>query len=178
MLEIGAGTGGTTWSVLNAFDGLYDSCTFTDVSPAFFPAAGEKFAGFERVWYRTLSIKEDLGPQGFVPHAYDVVIDANMLLEATGTQSMIGFLFGWLPGWGRSTESGRRFGPTIPTLEWQCLLSRTGFSGSGAGTVLHDSHDESGHVTSCIVSQAVDPDLLRLRSPLDFTTPADLPDTP
>ncbi|KXH45471.1 hypothetical protein CNYM01_00860 [Colletotrichum nymphaeae SA-01] len=201
MLEIGAGTGGTTWSVLHAVDGLYDSYTFTDVSPAFFAAAAEKFAAFDRVAYRTLDIEQDVAAQGFAPHSYDVVIAANVLhatksladtlararnllrpggylvlLETTGTQSMVGFLFGGLPGWWQSTEPSRRYGPTVPTLEWHRLLCRAGFS--GADTVLHDSPDESRHVTSCIVSQAVDENVLRLRSPLDFVAPADLPTSP
>ncbi|UQC80223.1 uncharacterized protein CLUP02_05705 [Colletotrichum lupini] len=201
MLEIGAGTGGTTWSVLHAVDDLYDSYTFTDVSPAFFAAAAEKFAAFDRVAYRTLDIEQDIAAQGFAPHSYDVVIAANVLhatrsladtlararsllrpggylvlLETTGTQSMVGFLFGGLPGWWQSTEPSRRYGPTVPTLEWHRLLCRAGFS--GADTVLHDSPDESRHVTSCIVSQAVDGDVLRLRSPLDSVTPADLPTPP
>ncbi|KAK1726269.1 uncharacterized protein BDZ83DRAFT_616985 [Colletotrichum acutatum] len=201
MLEIGAGTGGTTWSVLHAVDDLYDSYTFTDVSPAFFAAAAEKFAAFDRVAYRTLDIEQDVAAQGFAPHSYDVVIAANVLhatksladtlararnllrpggylvlLETTGTQSMVGFLFGGLPGWWQSTEPSRRYGPTVPTLEWHRLLCRAGFS--GADTVLHDSPDESRHVTSCIVSQAVDKDVLRLRSPLDFVAPADLPTPP
>ncbi|KAL2883645.1 hypothetical protein SGCOL_000789 [Colletotrichum sp. CLE4] len=201
MLEIGAGTGGTTWSVLHAVDELYDSYTFTDVSPAFFSAAAEKFAAFDRVAYRTLDIEQDVAAQGFTPHSYDVVIAANVLhatrsladtlararsllrpggylvlLETTGTQSMVGFLFGGLPGWWQSTEPSRRYGPTVPTLEWHRLLCRAGFS--GADTVLHDSPDESRHVTSCIVSQAIDEDVFRLRSPLDFVAPADLPAPP
>ncbi|KAK1636867.1 hypothetical protein BDP81DRAFT_471828, partial [Colletotrichum phormii] len=198
MLEIGAGTGGTTWSVLHAVDDLYDSYTFTDVSPAFFSAAAEKFSAFDRVAYRTLDIEQDVAVQGFTPYSYDVVIAANVLhatrsladtlararsllrpggylvlLETTGTQSMVGFLFGGLPGWWQSTEPSRRYGPTVPALEWHRLLCRAGFS--GADTVLHDSPDESRHVTSCIVSQAVDEDVLRLRSPLDFVAPTDLP---
>ncbi|KAK1657167.1 hypothetical protein BDP55DRAFT_567859, partial [Colletotrichum godetiae] len=201
MLEIGAGTGGTTWSVLHAVDELYDSYTFTDVSPAFFSAAAEKFAAFDRVSYRTLDIEQDVAAQGFTPHSYDVVIAANVLhatrsladtlarassllrpggylvlLETTGTQSMVGFLFGGLPGWWQSTEPSRRYGPTVPTLEWHRLLCRAGFS--GADTVLHDSPDESRHVTSCIVSQAIDEDVFRLRSPLDFVAPIDLPAPP
>ncbi|KXH57895.1 hypothetical protein CSAL01_09101 [Colletotrichum salicis] len=161
--------------------------TFTDVSPA-----------FDRVAYRTLDIEQDVAAQGFTPYSYDVVIAANVLhatrsladtlararsllrpggylvlLETTGTQSMVGFLFGGLPGWWQSTEPSRRYGPTVPTLEWHRLLCRAGFS--GADTVLHDSPDESRHVTLCIVSQAVDEDVLRLRSPLDFVAPTDLP---
>ncbi|KAL6364627.1 hypothetical protein LRP88_01747 [Fusarium phalaenopsidis] len=198
MLEIGAGTGGTTWSVLNAIENLYDSYTFTDVSSAFFPAASEKFSSFGRIAYRTLDIEQDTAPQGFTPHSYDIVIAANVLhatrsleetlarvrtllrpggylvlLETTGTQSMVGFLFGGLPGWWQSAEPSRRFGPTVPTVEWHRLLGNAGFS--GADTVLHDSPDESRHVTSCIVSQAVNLDVLRLRSPLEFAAAKDLP---
>ncbi|WYZ36438.1 hypothetical protein EsH8_XIV_000038 [Colletotrichum jinshuiense] len=79
MLEIGAGTGGTTWSVLDAINNLYDSYTFTDVSPGFFPAAGAKFSGIEHIAYRKLDVEQDIEPQDFVPHSYDVVIAANVL---------------------------------------------------------------------------------------------------
>ncbi|KAG6360409.1 hypothetical protein INS49_011469 [Diaporthe citri] len=200
MVEIGAGTGNTAWSILNAIDNLYDSYTYTDASSSVFPDAADRLAGFERLIYKTLDIEADLHDQGFSLNSYDIVIASNVLsathdLESTlqnarallrpggylvlsdntGVQSMVsGFLFGGLPGWWQSDDE--RLGPTVSPGEWHRLLRRSGFS--GADTVFYDNEDESKHVTSCVVSRAVDENLLRLLQPLTFASELPAPATP
>ena len=86
ILEIGAGTGGATYSILQALGGengakaSFASYDFTDVSPAFFEKAKDRFVSWgHRIRYSKLDIENDPGPQGFQPGTYDVVIAANVL---------------------------------------------------------------------------------------------------
>ena len=86
VLEIGAGTGGTTYSILQALGGAngskprFDSYDFTDISPAFFEKAKDRFIPWgHRIQYSKLDIQDDPVPQGFRPEIYDLVIAANVL---------------------------------------------------------------------------------------------------
>ncbi len=82
IVEIGAGTGGTTAAVLAAIERFSDTVeyTFTDVSMSFLRAARRRF-GEPYPWlgYRTLNIEEDLARQGFDAEGFDVVVAANVL---------------------------------------------------------------------------------------------------
>ncbi|KAH8427415.1 class I SAM-dependent methyltransferase [Aspergillus melleus] len=91
ILEIGAGTGGATKIVLQAFDTVieeqdedrYPRYTFTDISAGFFGAAKSKLA----VWtpdmdFQKLDIENNPEEQGFQPGTFDLVI-ASLVLHAT-----------------------------------------------------------------------------------------------
>ena len=85
VLEIGAGTGGTTATVLPVLrssygERMYRSYTYTDVSPGFFPAAKERFKDYPNVEYAVLDISKDPLEQGFKPKAFDLVIACNVSL--------------------------------------------------------------------------------------------------
>ncbi|SMF69245.1 amino acid adenylation domain-containing protein [Tistlia consotensis] len=83
VLEIGAGTGGTSAKVLPVLDpwgeAIGEYC-FTDVSGAFLLAAQERF-GEGRPWFRTArcDIARPLAGQGLETGAYDLVIATNCL---------------------------------------------------------------------------------------------------
>ncbi|KAM7185490.1 hypothetical protein V8F33_012377, partial [Rhypophila sp. PSN 637] len=87
VLEIGAGTGGTTARVLPALLGasgerMYNSYTYTDVSAGFFGPAQERFKEFGGMVYRVLDISSDPASQGFGEAdlgSYDLVIATNVL---------------------------------------------------------------------------------------------------
>ncbi|KAI3399737.1 hypothetical protein diail_5804 [Diaporthe ilicicola] len=101
ILEIGAGTGASTMSMLKHLvlpggaggsDGsgqqqqqqqlhpLYSRYTFTDISSAFFVAAREHFKGYPNIEYRTLDISKDPAEQNFGPDdRYDLVVATNVL---------------------------------------------------------------------------------------------------
>ncbi|KAK0120184.1 polyketide synthase [Cadophora gregata] len=191
ILEIGAGTGGTTWSILNQINNAYESYTYTDISAGFFPQAATKFANFAHTMiFKTLDIEKEPSAQGFPAHSYDVIVVANVLhatrnlqstlqnvrrllrpggylvmMETTGTQSVrVTLIFGGLPGWWMSEEPDRQLTPAVSAVDWDVLLQDNGFS--GADTVIHDLPDESKHLSSLIVSQAVDDAFMRLREPL------------
>ncbi|KIA75610.1 polyketide synthase [Aspergillus ustus] len=89
ILEIGAGTGGTTLLALQAltsFNGepMYGSYTFTDVSSGFFAAAKERFAQYPAIEFKVLDIERDPDSQGFDVGSYDLIIASNVI-HATET---------------------------------------------------------------------------------------------
>jgi aspyridone synthetase (hybrid polyketide synthase/nonribosomal peptide synthetase) len=80
FLEIGAGTGGTTRSLLDTIKGKYSSYTYTDISTGFFESASEKFRDHSgKIAFRLLDIEKDPILQGYLEHSYDIIIAANVL---------------------------------------------------------------------------------------------------
>lgn len=83
ILEIGAGTGGFTSTILPALtesgrESSFSRYTYTDISSGFFKAAKERFreyAGMEQV---VLDISQDPAATGLQLHSYDLVIAANV----------------------------------------------------------------------------------------------------
>ena len=85
VLEIGAGTGGFTSTVLPALIKLgsgaqFSTYTYTDITSDFFQAAKERFHEYAGVEYIQLDISRDLANQGVQLHTYDLVIAANVCL--------------------------------------------------------------------------------------------------
>jgi acyl transferase domain-containing protein/acyl carrier protein len=153
ILEIGAGTGGTTSYILpqlNAYQTLY---VFTDIGALFTTQAREKFRDYPFVEYRVLDIEKSPESQGFDLHQYDIVLAANVLhatenlqqtlqhvqqlltpegilviLEGTARRRWIDLIFGLLEGWWKFGDRSLR--PDYPLLEanqWHKLLLENGF---------------------------------------------------
>ena len=79
VLEVGAGTGSATSVVLPELPAECDY-VFTDISAGFFAEAEARFGGSAiPIEYRPLDIEKDPSGQGFEPHAYDLIIAANVL---------------------------------------------------------------------------------------------------
>jgi predicted O-methyltransferase YrrM len=83
ILEIGAGTGGFTSTVLPVLNESDNSCmyskyTYTDISSGFFKAAKERFATYQNLEFAILDISQDLQHQGIQLHSYDLIIAANV----------------------------------------------------------------------------------------------------
>ncbi len=79
VIEVGAGTGSATSVVLAE---LPDACDymFTDISAGFFAEAESRFADSPiPMEYRPLDIERAPSAQEFEPHAYDLIIAANVL---------------------------------------------------------------------------------------------------
>ncbi|KAM0342042.1 hypothetical protein ACHAPU_009770 [Fusarium lateritium] len=203
ILEIGAGTGGTSWSILNTIKDAYDSYTYTDISSGFFPNAAEKFSDFaHKMVFKVLNVEDEPADQGFEEGSYDIIVAALVLhathdlkrtlsntrkllkpggylvlLELTGITSVRAtFIMGGLEGWWLGGDDGRRLTPLVTAVEWDSVLQETGFS--GAETVVYDLPDESKHCTSLIVSQVIDDDFLRLREPLSYKSDFQPPSEP
>ena len=83
ILEIGAGTGGTTSTILPSLisgsgERMYSSYTYTDVSSGFFVAAKHRFRQYEGLEYAVLDIFQDPLEQGFQPASFDLIIASNV----------------------------------------------------------------------------------------------------
>ncbi|KAM7211384.1 hypothetical protein V8F06_013235 [Rhypophila decipiens] len=85
VLEIGAGTGGTTSNMLRGLrceefdERLYLKYCYTDISAGFFVAAKERFKDHPGMEYRVLDITQDPVEQGFEEGGYDLILAANVL---------------------------------------------------------------------------------------------------
>ncbi|AEW98243.1 type I polyketide synthase [Streptantibioticus cattleyicolor] len=152
ILEVGAGTGATTAALLPHLPPERVHYTFTDVSPAFFPAAKKRFHTYDFLTHQVLDAGGDPVAQGFEPGAYDLVIAANILhatsditralramatlladgghLIALETHSveLLAPVFGLLDSfWLPTDEDVRPDGPLVPYDRWPELLADCGF---------------------------------------------------
>ena len=153
VLEVGAGTGSTTASVLSALPAGQFDYTFTDVSAAFQAGAEARFGGGDSpVEYHVLDIEKDPGEQGFSAHAYDLVIAANvlhatrdlaetlvncrnllapsgqlMVVEGTRPLGWLDLTFGLLEGWWRFEDRYRPDYALASEAVWRRALADAGF---------------------------------------------------
>ncbi|KAJ5339123.1 Acyl transferase/acyl hydrolase/lysophospholipase [Penicillium brevicompactum] len=152
ILEIGAGTGGTTAKILSQT--MYSTYTFTDISAAFFPAAKDRFNSYSNMVFKTLDIAKDPLDQGFERESFDLIIAANvlhatpilhetltnvrkllhpqgklLLEELCGEAKFTNLIVGILPGWWTGEFDGRADEPYISPDRWDKALRATGFNG-------------------------------------------------
>jgi hypothetical protein len=93
VLEIGAGTGGTTRKILDCLKSdegvfLYSSYVFTDISPAFTAAAQEEFSGYPNMKFQVLDVSSDPLEQEFEPHSFDLIVASNVSLSLSSTWTL------------------------------------------------------------------------------------------
>jgi microcystin synthetase protein McyG len=158
ILEIGAGTGGTTSYLLPYLPAAQTNYVFTDVSTLFTEKARQKFRDYPFVQYRLLNIEQAPENQGFGTESYDLIVAANVLhatsdlrqtlantrhllapggalvlLEGTARRRWIDLIFGLLEGWWRFSDHHLRPSHALlPVARWQDLLAGTGFRGGWA----------------------------------------------
>ena len=158
VLEIGAGTGGTTAHVLPLLPADRTEYVFTDVSPMFTARAAETFGGDSAFACRVLDIERDPAEQGFDGHGYDIILAANVLhatadlrrtldhvrgllaprgllilVEGVRPQRWIDVIFGLTDGWWKFTDLALRpHHPLLGNAAWLDLLGDMGFQDSRA----------------------------------------------
>ena len=159
VLEIGAGTGGTSAFVLPELPADRTDYFYTDLSPLFLARAQERVTPtYQFVQYRVLDIEANPEGQGFAGEAFDLVIAANvlhatrdltetlrhvsslvrpggtvLLLEGTRPQRWIDLTFGLTDGWWRFSDRVLR--PDYPLLgqqQWCNVLRAAGFIDAAA----------------------------------------------
>jgi 3-oxoacyl-(acyl-carrier-protein) synthase/SAM-dependent methyltransferase len=152
ILEIGAGTGGTTAAIVRGLDPVRTGYTFTDVSPLFLDRAQEKFAGLDFMEYGLLDAGRAPASQGFVLHAFDVVVASNVLhatrnldetlghvrdllgpggllvlIETTVYHAWLDVTFGLTNAWNQFDDRWRRDRPLLAPAGWREALLANGF---------------------------------------------------
>ena len=153
VMEVGAGTGGTTTYVVPGLPAERTEFTYTDVSSMLKTHAARKFKEYPFFKYQLLDIENDPVPQGFQPGEFDIIIAANVLhatadlretlrnirsllapggilvlVEATFPERWFDLTFGLTEGWWRFRDRDLR--PSYPLLspaKWLDLLAEMGF---------------------------------------------------
>jgi acyl transferase domain-containing protein/enoyl-CoA hydratase/carnithine racemase/acyl carrier protein/SAM-dependent methyltransferase/ribosomal protein S18 acetylase RimI-like enzyme len=156
ILEIGAGTGGTTAKLLPALEkfSVAEYC-YTDVSKAFLMYAEEHYQPrFSALTTAIFDVSKPLASQSIATDHYDVVIATNvlhatpniretlrnakaalrsqgvLLLNELSTWSLFTHLtFGLLEGWWLHEDSALRLpgSPALAPEQWQAVLTEEGF---------------------------------------------------
>ena len=167
VLEIGAGTGGTTAHILDALPAGSSYC-FTDISPAFFPAARARFAASPFITWQTLDIERDPREQGLLPHAFDLLVAANvlhatrdidrtlahvarlvapdglcLLLEGVERRAWLDLTFGLLPGWWRFADARRTDYPLLDREAWSAALAAHGLTGMAVASIPGEAAEQA-----------------------------------
>ncbi|MFO1432613.1 MAG: amino acid adenylation domain-containing protein [Candidatus Competibacteraceae bacterium] len=154
ILELGAGTGGTTAYLLPHLPAQQTEYTFTDVSTFFIVKAQETYRDYPFVRYAILDLEQEPQTQGFEAGRYDLIVAADVLhatadlrrtlthvrrllapngllvlMEDTAPLAWVDLTFGLTEGWWRFTDYDRRSShPLLPPAGWQTLLAETGFA--------------------------------------------------
>ena len=153
VIEVGAGTGSATASVLPELpEGRFDYI-YTDISAGFFAEAEGRFGdGGGCIQYRPLDIEKDPVAQGFDAHGYDLIIASNVLhatryleetlghcrdllapsgqLVALENLTGLGWMdltFGQLDGWWRFADDYRPHHALATPEIWRQALGDAGF---------------------------------------------------
>jgi acyl transferase domain-containing protein/SAM-dependent methyltransferase/acyl carrier protein len=154
ILEIGAGTGGTTSALLAGLADVPLHYDFSDVSEHFLPAAARAFGS--RITCRRFDIEASPADQGLAEGSYDIIIAANVLhatrslrtslahvrqllapdgalvlIEATRASWALELTFGLTDGWWRFDDFDLR--PEQPLLDaagWRHVLADAGLDGA------------------------------------------------
>ncbi|WP_269634898.1 SDR family NAD(P)-dependent oxidoreductase [Rubidibacter lacunae] len=167
ILEIGAGTGALASLLLANLPVGRIQYTFTDISPAFFVRAKEKFSGFGNVDYQVLDIERSPIQQGFNPESFDLVIAGDvlhatkdlkqaiahanellvsngmlLLLEMTSPSFYVDVTLGMLKGWWAFEDTGLRADHCcLDRDSWKKLLGECGLQDVN---ILTDRSDGTG----------------------------------
>ncbi|MDD9949392.1 MAG: beta-ketoacyl synthase N-terminal-like domain-containing protein [candidate division Zixibacteria bacterium] len=154
VIEVGAGTGSATASVLPELPEGRFIYTYTDISAGFFSEAEARFGDRGgAIDYRPLDIEKDPIEQGFEPHGYDLLIASNVLhatryltetlghcrdllapsghLIALENLSGLGWMdltFGQLDGWWRFADDYRPHHALAGPDVWKQALGDAGFA--------------------------------------------------
>lgn len=167
VLEIGAGTGGATNTVLQALksargEKMYSSYVFTDISAGFFADAKERFKEYSGLEFAVLDISNDPLEQGFEAGSFDLIVAWNvlhatpslhqslknvkkllhpqgrlLLQEVDPKTKWINHAFGVISGWWAGVDDGRPSQPYVDLDRWEEELSKAGF---GEVSAMHDGY--------------------------------------
>ncbi|KAL8697589.1 MAG: hypothetical protein Q9201_007050 [Fulgogasparrea decipioides] len=148
VLEIGAGTGGTTAAALKGL-----------VTEAGEPK--ERFKNFQNIKYNVLDISKNPMEQGFQAESYDLILASNVLHATPHIHSTL--CNGILPGWWLGESDDRPDEPYISVQRWARELQAAGFSGMDAAVYDDDlPYQMNANIVSSIAATPSKPKSLTL----------------
>nr|ALQ33027.1 putative polyketide synthase [Fusarium subglutinans] len=201
ILEVGAGTGGTTETILRGLSQIrhlpgYSVYTYTDVSAGFFPAAKDRFSNAPNMEFKVLDVSQDPLEQGFQSETYDLIVAANVLhatpslhvtlsnirtlLKSDGmlamtelcTESRVTtYTVGTFSGWWLGEQDDRPDQPYVSVARWDQELKSAGYSGVDVAV-----YDDEEPYRSCAVIVATKEPVLAM-NPTSVTLLTDSPES-
>ena len=157
VLEVGAGTGGTTARVLSVLPPDRTSYLFTDVSDVFLDRARQRFGNYPFLTFGHFDLDKDLATQGYLPNSFDVIVSANavhastdlrtalrrlhellapggllILVEATTHFVWFDMTTGLIEGWQHFNDDLRSDNPLLSAAKWVEALRGAGFEEADA----------------------------------------------
>ncbi|KAL9079243.1 MAG: hypothetical protein Q9157_001861 [Trypethelium eluteriae] len=180
ILEVGAGTGGTTELILRELarcggNPSYSIYTFTDISAGFFAQAKERFSYAPNMDYKVCDISQNPFEQGFEAASYDIILAPNVVHATPSLQNTLrnlqpllkphghlvlsevcavarapGYVFGNFSGWWLREVDDRKYEPYVMVDRWDRELKAAGFS--GVDTAVYDA-EEPFQYCAAIVAQ-------------------------
>nr|ALQ32947.1 putative polyketide synthase [Fusarium sacchari] len=187
ILEVGAGTGGTTETILrvlaqNKGVPAYSVYTFTDISAGFFPAAKDRFSYAPNMEFRVLDVTQNPLEQGFEIGGYDLIVAANVLhatpslhetlsnirvllkqdgmLVMTELCNMLrasDYVFGHFSGWWLGEVDDRPDRPYVPVSRWDQELKKAGYS--GVDVAVYNDEEPYRHYAVIVASKEPSQDI-------------------
>lgn len=152
VLEVGAGTGGTTAALVPVLSARRTSYLYTDVSELFLARGERRFADTSFLRYALFDVDRDAGEQGLEEHGYDLVVAANalhaardlraaierarsllspggmlLLVETTAHPVWFDATIGLIEGWNRYEDDLRQENPLLDATAWEEALRAGGF---------------------------------------------------
>lgn len=157
VLEVGAGTGGTTSTLLRVLPARRRRYRFTDVSEAFLDRARTRFAGQPGLEFGLFDLDADPAAQGYAAGSFDAIVAANavhavkdlrsalrrlagllvpggllVLIESTVHLDYFDMTTGLIEGWQHFADDLRGENPLLPPQTWLEALRDAGFDSAGA----------------------------------------------
>jgi acyl transferase domain-containing protein len=157
VLEVGAGTGGTTAALLPLFAPAATRYQFTDVTDVFLERGRERFGSYPFVSYARLDIDKDLAEQEIAAGSFDLIVSANaihastdlrlaldrlrallapggllILIESTIHLDWFDMTTGLIEGWQHFADDLRTDNPLLPPATWIAALRDAGFEDADA----------------------------------------------
>ncbi len=156
ILEIGAGSGGTTSYLLPLLPPERTDYLFTDISPLLVSKAESRFRDAPFLRTQVLDIEKEPAAQGLAGQQFDLILAVDVLhatadlrqslrhvrellapdgflliMEETEPKRWIDISFGLTAGWQRFSDAQLRVdSPLISRSQWLDLLADTGFAGA------------------------------------------------
>ncbi|HTQ06404.1 MAG TPA: beta-ketoacyl synthase N-terminal-like domain-containing protein [Polyangiaceae bacterium] len=157
VLEVGAGTGGTTGSLLAVLPPERTRYVFSDVSDFFFERAERRFAAHRFLEFARFDLDKDRSVGSHGPGSFDLIVSANcvhasvdlraalarlfellapggmlVLVESTTHLAWFDITTGLIEGWQHFADDLRVDNPLIAADTWCGALLRAGFASARA----------------------------------------------